>query len=264
MMHGVLVRIISAVALAVPVLMIVHVGTPLFETMVAVSAMVLSWEWFGMCGGGQPRAVGLLLGAVLLLGVITVAGAGIGAALGVLAAGVLAVGLLSRGHPWVTAGVLYLGLPCAAVVWLRNDPELGYNLVFWLMAVVWAADIGAYAAGRMIGGPKLAPTISPNKTWAGLIGGVGLAALVSIVFARIAGHSDPLLAPAALGALLGVVSQAGDLGESWVKRRFGVKDASGLIPGHGGLLDRVDALMAGIVLVSCLAAAGEGNMFRWL
>jgi phosphatidate cytidylyltransferase len=254
-MRGVLIRIISALILGIPVLLIVHVGSPAFEAMVAVSAVVLAWEWFGMCGNGRSRTTGLLLGAVLLLAVVAAAGPGILLALAILGAGVVAVWLFSRGEPWLTAGVLYLGLPCAAVVWLRNDPALGHNIVFWLMAVVWAADIG---------GPKLAPRISPNKTWAGLIGGIGLATLVSTAFAKFGGHASSLLAPAALGSLLGLVSQAGDLGESWVKRRFGVKDASGLIPGHGGLLDRVDALMAGILLVSFIAAAGEGMMFRWL
>jgi phosphatidate cytidylyltransferase len=263
-MRGVLIRIVSALLLGIPVLLIVHVGSPAFEAMVAVSAAVLAWEWFGMCGNGRPDVVGILLGGVMLLGVGAAAVFGMGAALAILAAGACAVWLASRGERWLTLGVLYLGLPCAAVVWLRNAPGVGHDLVFWLMAVVWAADIGAYASGRLIGGPKLAPRISPNKTWAGLIGGVGLAALISAAFAAFGGHGTALLAPAALGLLLGLVSQAGDLGESWVKRRFGVKDASGLIPGHGGLLDRVDALMAGIVLVACMAAAGEGNVFRWL
>ena len=121
-------------------------------------------------------------------------------------------------------------------------PAQGRDLVFWLLAVVWATDIGAYFAGRGIGGAKLAPAISPNKTWAGLIGGALAAALVGIIAARLLGSGA---IPLAVGGMaLAVVAQGGDLLESWCKRRFGVKDSSHVIPGHGGILDRVDGLLA--------------------
>jgi phosphatidate cytidylyltransferase len=149
-----------------------------------------------------------------------------------------------------------------ALIWLRNDAPAGRDLMLWLVVLVWAVDIGAYVAGRLIGGPRLAPGVSPNKTWAGLAGGVGLAAATSAGFAGANGHSH-LLSPAALGALLGCTAQAGDLAESWVKRRFGVKDTSGLIPGHGGLLDRVDGLLIVALVVALISAADEG-VFRWL
>jgi phosphatidate cytidylyltransferase len=149
-----------------------------------------------------------------------------------------------------------------ALIWLRNDAPAGRDLVLWLVVSVWAVDIGAYVAGRLIGGPRLAPSVSPNKTWAGLAGGVGLAAATSAGFAGANGHPH-LFGPAALGALLGCTAQAGDLAESWVKRRFGVKDTSGLIPGHGGLLDRVDGLLIVALVVALVTAADEGA-FRWL
>lgn len=260
---GVATRAVSAIALGVPVLAIAYLGTPLFEIMVAVAAVMLAREWFRMCGDSQPPAVGVALGSVLLLAVASASWIGIAMALFVLLAGALAVLALTRGAPWLTAGTLYLGLPCVALVWLRHDPAMGREVVIWLFAVVWAADIGAYAAGRLIGGPRLAPRISPSKTWAGFFGGIGLAAVTSVA---LAGTESPasLWLPAGLGVLLGVTAQAGDLGESWVKRRFGVKDAGRLIPGHGGLLDRVDALLAVILVVAVIAATDRGTFLQWL
>ena len=120
-------------------------------------------------------------------------------------------------------------------------------MVFWLLAVVWATDIGAYFAGRGIGGPKLAPSISPNKTWAGLIGGALSAGLVGTLAAGLTDSDATLLVVG--GMILAVVAQGGDLLESWCKRHFGVKDSSHIIPGHGGILDRVDGLLAVLPVV---------------
>src|SRR5215468_347717 len=125
--------------------------------------------------------------------------------------------------------------PGAPVYRLRVVPDDGRVAVFWLLGIVWATDIGAYAAGRALGGPRLAPRVSPNKTWAGLAGGVVGAALAGAAVA--AAGSAPVGGLALAGGVLAVVAQAGDLGESLAKRRFGVKDTGTLIPGHGGLLD---------------------------
>jgi phosphatidate cytidylyltransferase len=138
-----------------------------------------------------------------------------------------------------------------AIVWLRAQPDGGRSMVFWLLAVVWATDSGAYAVGRWLGGPRLAPRISPNKTWAGLLGGMASAALVGGLMAGVLGAAG-LAVAALVGGGLAVVAQAGDLGESLVKRRFGVKDTGALIPGHGGLLDRVDGLLAATPVVALL------------
>ena len=128
------------------------------------------------------------------------------------------------------------------MLWLRGVPELGLALLVWLFVVVWTTDTAAYFAGRAIGGPRLAPAISPSKTWAGLCGGMLGAALTGALAAWLLG-SGRLLQAAGLGALLAVVAQLGDLVESGSKRAAGVKDSGTLIPGHGGLLDRVDGLL---------------------
>ncbi len=154
---------------------------------------------------------------------------------------------------WLIAGAFYIGLPCWALLLIRADPAHGRETLFWLLAVVWASDTGAYAFGRLIGGPKLAPVISPNKTWAGLAGGISMAAVIGVGSAFILDHTA-ILALAGWSALTGAVSQAGDLVESWVKRHFGVKDTGNLIPGHGGLLDRVDGLLVAALGVAAIFA----------
>lgn len=262
-MSPVATRIVAGIALGLPVLLVVWLGTPAFEVMVALAAGILAREWVGMTGSGRSSWGGLLLGGVVIVAVAIAAGLGIAAALAVLAVGTGLVVLATRGAPWMTLGALYIGLPSIALIWLRNDPVTGRDVVIWLLLVVWASDIGAYAAGRLIGGPKLAPRISPNKTWAGLIGGIAAAAATSAAFAAAVDGASPGAA-AVLGGLLAVVAQLGDLAESWVKRRFGVKDSGRLIPGHGGLLDRVDALLAVILVVACIAAADGGALTRWL
>jgi phosphatidate cytidylyltransferase len=170
----------------------------------------------------------------------------------------LAQRLPGRSPLWMLSGALYIGLPILSLVWLR---EQGRATLFWLLLVVWATDIGAYAAGRAIGGPKLLPRVSPAKTWAGLAGGAIAAAAVGAV-SGLAGQASPV-ALAVLSAGLAVVSQAGDLGESWVKRRFGVKDTSAIIPGHGGMLDRVDGLLAAAPVVALLCLLFGGGIEHW-
>ncbi len=154
-------------------------------------------------------------------------------------------------------GALYIGLPVLAFAWLRSDVEYGRVVLFWLLAVVWATDIFAYFAGRSIGGPKMAPRLSPNKTWAGLAGGAAGAML--------AGGLTAMWLGAAIGGLvivsgaLAVVAQAGDVTESALKRRAGVKDSGALIPGHGGILDRVDGLMFAAVGAAAIALLRGGE-----
>jgi phosphatidate cytidylyltransferase len=170
-------------------------------------------------------------------------------AFGGLAMLALLVGLLSRRLAMIT-GLIYVGIPSFALL------SLGWvwpTLVFWVFVVTWATDIFAYFAGRAIGGPKLAPRISPNKTWAGLIGGVAGAALGGWLMAR-AFEMEPLFLW--LGAPMGAVAQAGDLFESWAKRRAGVKDSGTLLPGHGGVLDRLDGLLAVALVTTLLLMAG--------
>jgi phosphatidate cytidylyltransferase len=159
---------------------------------------------------------------------------------------------------WGGAAVLWIALPCAAILWLDRGAG-GRARIIYLFAVVWASDIGAYAFGRLIGGPKLAPTLSPNKTWAGAIGGLGCAMIIG-AFAASAYTGDPLALLLAISAFVAIAAQAGDLIESFAKRCFNVKDSGGLIPGHGGLLDRLDSLLlASLAFALALAAATAGG-----
>lgn len=157
---------------------------------------------------------------------------------------------------WLVGGSLYIVLAVLAAFWIRHDARAGLATFLWLLAAVWATDIFAFFAGRAIGGRKLAPVISPNKTWSGLAGGVTAAALVSIAFAHLAGTSMAWLA--LWGALVAVAAQTGDLLESAMKRRFGVKDSGHLIPGHGGILDRVDGLLSALLFVAAVRLLGGG------
>jgi phosphatidate cytidylyltransferase len=163
----------------------------------------------------------------------------------------------------VAAGVLFLGLAGATMIWLRADAAVGRANVFFLMLAVWATDIGAYLAGRWLGGPKLAPAISPGKTWSGAIGGLFAAVLVGLLFVRLLGGATLWRAALVLGGL-SAVSQGGDLLESALKRHFGVKDSGHLIPGHGGLMDRLDGMLAAAPAAACLALQLGPGVPLWL
>lgn len=163
---------------------------------------------------------------------------------------------------WMIAGAIYIAVPSGILIWLRGDAAPGMFTIMWLFAVVWSADIGAYLCGRSIGGPKLAPRISPKKTWAGFIGGVSCATIIAGAVAVY--WEEPPTSLALWGAVVAIASQAGDLFESAIKRHFDVKDSSSLIPGHGGVLDRVDALVAGAVAIAILKLTLGRSVMPWL
>jgi phosphatidate cytidylyltransferase len=248
-------RIAAALVLIPIVLGALWLGHPYWTILVAAAGGMMAWEWRRLTGRGSIgpvgwAMVGLTVAVPLLLGFGTAA-----AAFGLLAGGGLLLSLAAGwregkgGSGWVGLGILYVSLPGMALIWLRRDPTAGLATVLWLLLLVWAVDTAAYAAGKSIGGPKLIPRISPSKTWAGLAGGAVAAALIGYLAACWVGAIPwPLTL---LSFLLALVEQAGDAFESAIKRRFGVKDSSGLIPGHGGILDRVDGLVA-----VALAAAG--------
>ena len=155
-------------------------------------------------------------------------------------------------------GELYLLPACVALIWLREMPGVGLGNVLFVLLIVWSSDIGAYMVGRLIGGPKLAPSISPGKTRSGAVGGLVGAMLVGLIAACLSSAGDPVRAALVAGGL-GIASQSGDLLESWLKRRAGVKDSGRILPGHGGLLDRLDGLLTAAPLAALVAlAAGEG------
>jgi phosphatidate cytidylyltransferase len=169
----------------------------------------------------------------------------------VVAAAVL---MRDRDRPIIGLGVLYAGAPALALVWMRGDATHGFAAVLYVFLVVWITDVAAFTAGRLVGGPRLAPTVSPGKTWSGLAGGVLAAMLAGGIFGWFVEGGSPRRLMV-LAGLLALASQAGDLAESVLKRRFGRKDASNLIPGHGGLLDRVDGLVTATILCAVLALA---------
>ncbi len=246
-------RVLSALVMAPLALGAVWVGGWIFALVVLAAMAIGLWEWLGLTAPRftlRGRAVAFAALAFVFL-VAGLADAGLAAALSVGVAVVLAfydgeegafAPRITRDSLWIAAGVPYLALSGLSLILLRNDGSYGLAFVVYLLVVVWGMDIGGYLAGRLIGGPKLLPQISPNKTWAGLIGGMALATVLGYAtlygFGLAPNWSGVLVAPA-----LAVIAQAGDFFESWVKRRAGAKDSGTLIPGHGGLLDRIDGLL---------------------
>lgn len=255
-------RLLSALLLVPLALAGLWLGGWPFALLVIAVVVAMAWEWGRLApdpvtGAVAMTAATLLPGlAVILLltgqPVLALAAVALGTALAAALAVAARVGRV--GH--VAAGVVYLGLPALALVWLQTRPEIGSRLVLWLLLIVWSTDICAYAAGRSIGGAKLAPRISPGKTWAGLVGAMlGAGAVGAATGAALGGR--PSLA-GLLGACLAVVAQAGDLFESALKRRRGVKDSSHLIPGHGGVLDRLDGLLFAAPAYAAVIALAPG------
>lgn len=236
-------RIIFGVLLAGLALALLWAGPVPFAFAILAVSLIMAWEW-GRVVRGTDQDVTMLVHAVAVtaaIGLASIGYAGLGAA--AILIGAIIVALLQFGaHPVLsTLGVLYTGLPAVALLWLRSQDPNGLYVVVFLFLIVWSTDTFAYLSGRLIGGPKLAPSISPKKTWAGLIFGVAAAMVVTWLFARWLGA--PPLALCGFAGVLAIISQVGDLGESALKRRFGIKDSSALIPGHGGFLDRVDSLV---------------------
>ncbi len=237
-------RVVSALVMIPPVLAAVWFGAPWSDLLVALATAVLASEWAMLSSGRLATPASLLFVAGLVAA--TVLGGCDLWTWTLLPLGLTALGcLLLAPRPtaaWYPLGLLYLAPPILAFLALRHRLD-GLAVICWLLAVVWAVDIFAYVVGKTVGGPKLWPAVSPKKTWSGLLGAVAAAALVGAAGGWwLDGWPVWLLAVA--GALLALVAQGGDLLESAVKRHFGAKDAGHLIPGHGGLLDRVDGLLA--------------------
>lgn len=246
--RNLMMRVLAALVLAPAAIAIAYAGGWLWAALVTLAAIGLYVEWLVIVGAREPRVIALGA-AALAVGGICLALRRIDAALVVLAVGLAAVALLSAERRlWAAAGFVYAAAAELASVLVRLDPIKGFAALMLVLLVVWVTDIGGYFAGRGIGGPKLWPRVSPKKTWAGAIGGFALSLVVAGGFAAFGyGQAGPLLL---LAAVLSVASQLGDLFESAVKRRFGVKDSSQIIPGHGGLLDRLDGFVAAVVLAA--------------
>lgn len=250
-----LARVIVGAVLIAAALAAEFTGGLAFTLMVAGAALLMFAEWCAMHRIGRGwRFTGL----VALAGVTLLAWRGEALfaipALALAAAGLL---LFARGmtradgkprqSTMIAGGLLYAGLPAIALIWLRAEPQ-GLALTLWTLAIVWGTDIFAFVAGRTIGGPKLLPRVSPSKTWSGLVGGVVGAGVAGVGVASALGL--PVVAGGVAALPLAVVAQGGDLFESWLKRRVGVKDSGDLLPGHGGVLDRLDGLVPVAIIVA--------------
>lgn len=276
-------RVASSAVLAPLALVIAYVGGLVFLAFWAAAAVAVHVEWSRMIAGKAVRAriivgAAILVVAALALPAVSIAAGimvrfstawAVAAALAIIAAGMALMAAMTPERRGMAAlGLAYAGVLVVAPWLLRVDREFGWPALAFLFAVVWATDIGGYFAGRLIGGAKLWPRVSPKKTWAGALGGAAGAVVAAIGLGVGMVASNPL-ALAGLALLLSAVSQAGDLFESAIKRRYGIKDAGQIIPGHGGVMDRLDGFLTAILLAAIFGAvrggadaAGSG-LFLW-
>jgi phosphatidate cytidylyltransferase len=250
-------RIASAVVLVPLAIAAAYAGGWYWTALVTLCAIGLFVEWLMVIGvaGNAPLAV--TGAAILAIAAPFLALPNVDVALFVLMLGVVAVAFRSSApRSWAVGGFLYAAAALVSSILVRLDHSEGFVALIFILLVVWCTDIGGYFAGRAIGGPKLWPRVSPNKTWAGAAGGFVLSLMVAGGFASNGvGKMGPLLMTA---AALSVASQLGDLFESAIKRRFGVKDSSHIIPGHGGLMDRLDGYVTAVVLAAILGILRGG------
>ena len=254
-------RIISAIVLGAAVLAVTWLGGGAFRLLMALMAALMFYEWCAMSrrdGVARHQLVAAVFLAVVL--VCVVIGYPATVVLALLAASVvlsIVENKLAGQGMWVPSGLAYAGLSGLSLAYLRGDDHAGLLAILFLFVVVWATDICAYFVGRSLGGPKLAPSISPGKTQSGALGGAVGGVLAGMLLAVYAGLPNlPLLALVAF--VLSAVSQVGDLFESWVKRRHGVKDSGNVIPGHGGVMDRVDGLVVAALALYAVGALMAG------
>lgn len=256
--NSVKLRVISALVMMPPALVAAWVGRPWLPALVAAAAAGMGIEWARLVDSRSAPRRALIVATPVAAAVLAAFGNSAAACavavMGAAAVGAQAVGADAPAPLWAAAGTLWVALGSAAFLWIAA--LAGRATVLWLLVLVWAVDSAAFAVGRTVGGPKLAPLLSPNKTWAGFVGGLVGATLVGWGAAALAG--DSAAAPVVVAsAVLGLAAQLGDLAESAAKRHFHVKDSGGLIPGHGGLLDRLDSLLAAaLALAAWVLIAG--------
>lgn len=247
-------RLIAGAVMAAVALALAYAGPKPFALLVIAVALIMCWEW-GRVVRGEEFGLAFVVhaGTIIVAGVLAAVGlpalGGVAVAIGGI---ILLVMPLGPRQAMSAAGVAYVGFPTVAMLWLRADVSLGFVAILFIFAIVWGSDIGAFVAGRTIGGPKLWPRVSPNKTWAGFLGALAAGLVSGLIFAQVVSGASSLVL-ATNGVLLAFVAQMGDLAESALKRQFGIKDSSAIIPGHGGVMDRADSTVAVSVAVSILA-----------
>jgi phosphatidate cytidylyltransferase len=252
-------RVCSALVLVPLAIGTAYVGGWPFAAFWAIAAIGVLWEWMSLVAGADRRSVLLTGGASVAIALALVVTRHQQAAMIVLAMGTLGAAALAPAERriWVAAGVPYAGALGVAPVVLRSDDEYGFLAMIVLFAVVWTTDIVAYFVGRAVGGPKLMPRVSPKKTWSGALGGTIAAVVAAVIVAKTAATTG-LFAIAMLAVVLSVFAQGGDLLESFLKRRFGAKDSGHLIPGHGGLMDRLDGFVTASLVAVLIGVARGG------
>lgn len=252
-------RVLSSAVLAPLAVGLAYLGGWPFAVFWAIAACGIFWEWRAVLRDPGPTPKGLGECAIAVAGASVMSGR-VGAAavflgLGMLVEAVVATTTMFR--LWAAAGVLYAGSMLVACVLLRSDAAYGLVAIVLLFAIVWTTDILGYFVGRFVGGPRLWPRLSPKKTWSGAVGGICGAVIAGLAVGHYAHLANPL-AVAALALVLSAASQGGDLFESSLKRRFGVKDAGRVIPGHGGIMDRLDGFLAAAVVAAVIGVARGG------
>lgn len=253
-------RIVSALVLAPVALAAAYCGGWPFALFWGAAAVAVLWEWTALVAGAGHRLLVSAGGSAIAVAALVVRLHHPFDAILMIGLGAFATAIFAarESRVWIIAGTAYAGVMLLAPIVLRDDPDYGFLAIVLLFAVVWTTDIVGYFAGRAIGGPKLWPAISPKKTWSGAIAGALGATVAGVAVSRLSGAalSEQPLAVVCFG--LSVLSQAGDLLESFIKRRFGAKDASHLIPGHGGAMDRLDGFWAA-ALAGCLIGLIRGG-----
>jgi phosphatidate cytidylyltransferase len=252
-------RVCSALVLVPLAIGTAYVGGWPFAAFWGIAAIGVLWEWMSLVAVADRRSVLLTGGASIAIALALVVARHQQAAMIVLAMGTLGAAALAPAErrTWVAAGIPYAGALGVAPVVLRSDAEYGFLAMIVLFAVVWTTDIVAYFVGRAVGGAKLMPQVSPKKTWSGALGGTIAAVAAAVIVAKTAALIG-LFAIAMLAVVLSVFAQGGDLLESFLKRRFGAKDSSHLIPGHGGLMDRLDGFVTASIVAALIGLARGG------
>jgi len=258
-------RLASAVVLVAIAGLALWAGGDIFAALAAAVSLLVMREWAAMSG---PFPLAQAVRILPYFVAITVFMASVDPVFSLFASGAVTIGLLlaaaalGRRLAWIAGGLLYAVIPGVAAVVLRGPGgfaaiDSGFWAIAFVCTLVWATDTAAYFTGRLLGGPKLSPRFSPKKTWSGAIGGTVAALVVGLVIAILSGQPMPaLLGLVAIG--LSIAAQAGDIAESAMKRHFGVKDSGTIIPGHGGIMDRVDGLVVALVLAAAVGVLRAG------